>query len=348
MKHIFKIISFCLLFISLFIYFVPPFAYKYPIPTGTYCVGNQLHHNNFNINLFYPSNASIQQKFIYRPSYIQTIREALANKTHTPQFIWNILIPNLYPYIQSYAQIAQSSSNFPVILMLPGMAGIGLNLMLPTELASHGYIVCAIEPPEDIIITLFPDGKKIFLNSDLQQAINQNDRTKIYQYRNQAHEKWTAYINKTINYLETINNDLSSLFYKRLDLDRIGLLGYSHGGAVALDYCQKHKRVKAGINMDGWTKTYNSTDPLKVPFLLLIGQKGGIIDIPQINELIANNKYKNFVTKIIQDATHGSFGDGILTPWPWTYILGPQTHNAQKTKTKIQHAIISFLNQSLK
>jgi len=364
MQKLFKIISFIILGLIcaslLFIYFCP-LSSRYSMPAGKYCVGNQLLYfkdhenkyqlnkiNEFNVDVFYPSNATIQQKFTYRPDYYNAIKNIYAQKTHIPYFIVNLLMPDLQPYAQPNAPIIQNSTKFPVIITLPGIGGSGINVMLPTELASQGYIVCAIEPPADILVTIFPDGKQIHLDQTLQNAIKKSDRKTIYEYRDQAHARWINYINMTIDQLQKLNNDPASIWYQRLDLDHVGLLGHSHGGAVALDYCQKYSRCKAGINLDGWTKTYNVPDSFKTPFLLLMGQHGGIIDIPQVKDLIENNKRPDFQAITIQGAYHGSFGDGILTPWPWNYIFGESLKNPEKIRLEINNDIVHFFDRYLK
>jgi dienelactone hydrolase len=47
-------------------------------------------------------------------------------------------------------------------------------------------------------------------------------------------------------------NDPTGRFTGRLDLTRIGALGYSFGGAVAFAAARHDPRVRAVLNMDGW------------------------------------------------------------------------------------------------
>jgi pimeloyl-ACP methyl ester carboxylesterase len=46
--------------------------------------------------------------------------------------------------------------------------------------------------------------------------------------------------------------DSNSRFRGRLDLDRLGVVGYSLGGAIALQLCWRDDRLKAAVNIDGW------------------------------------------------------------------------------------------------
>jgi hypothetical protein len=48
-------------------------------------------------------------------------------------------------------------------------------------------------------------------------------------------------------------NEIGSgdFFSGRLKLNRLGMLGYSFGGAVAAEVCWKDKRFRAGVDLDG-------------------------------------------------------------------------------------------------
>lgn len=367
MKKIFKIIIFIILTIIIacfvFIYFCPLMR-PYPIPTGKYAVGNQLLHlidsenkydldkiNEFNVDIFYPSTSTEKKQFLYRPKQIAAINDTvisfLSNGNTIKKIFWNLFLHDAYPYVQPQAEMP--TIKFPIIIYLPGIAAYDMHALYLSELASHGYVVCAIEPPYDTAITVFPDGRHITLDQELCQAQQENNRDFIYQYRNQAHIRWSKYIDMTIDKLSKLNNEPKSMWYQCFDLDHIGILGHSHGGAVALDYCQKNKRCNAGINMDGWTKTYNSTNAFNTPFLLMIGQHGGIIEISQIKDFINNNQRPNFQAPIIQDANHESFNDNILTStWPWNYCFDNHLSNPEKTRMEINANIVNFFNKYLK
>ncbi len=369
-----KIIAISFILIAFALYFSLPMISKYPKPTGMYAVGHQLFHfqavafqamagtkdeantyqpdqfQEFNVDIFYPSSENEDQKFAYRPEYITAINQILAQhaseKMLLPEFVWKLLLPSTYEiYAKPNAQIVQEE--FPVIVYLPGIGGVGPDILYLEELASHGYIVCSIQPPADIAVTLFPDGRKVLLDQDLKKAIAKNDREFIYHYRDTAHKRWSHYIEITFDKLTKMNVDQNSPWHHRLDLKKFGVFGCSQGGAVALDFCQKHSLCKAGIDMDGWTKTYNSPVSFTTPFLILIGQKGGIIDIPAVHELAENNKRSDFFKIIIDDARHSAFVDDILLKKPWSYLFG-QTGDIEKIRKLISYEIVTFFGRYLK
>ena len=58
-------------------------------------------------------------------------------------------------------------------------------------------------------------------------------------------------------------------FKRKLDLDRLGVIGHSVGGAVAYDMAINNRRVKAAINLDGVVYVTPASNRRIAPFLML-------------------------------------------------------------------------------
>ncbi len=341
-------------------YLFCPIFNDLPRPSGVYSVGNVLYHwkggdtlglsgkrNEFNVDIFYPSANDNNNKplYAYQPALMYAFEVVKAKDSYVPQFVWHCLLSNTHTYTKPNVPLATTESVYPVLLYLPGIGGEDLHNVLLEELASHGYIICAIEPPYDTAVTAFPGGEIIPIDSTLKKAMDESNRDTIYAYRNQAHERWNKYIEFTIAKLQALNHDESSMFYQKLDLGHLGLMGVSHGGAVVTDFCANNKLCKAGINMDGWTKTYNSTRAFSTPFLFLTGQGGGM---PEMQELFNNNKRPDFKHVAISGAEHGGFSDLILMKWPWVIFFGIVTQNADEVGKRKAQEIISFFDTYLR
>ena len=54
-----------------------------------------------------------------------------------------------------------------------------------------------------------------------------------------------------------------------LDLDRVGIMGYSIGGAVASETAVRDPRFRAAVNLDGWQFSKAAADGVNRPFLLM-------------------------------------------------------------------------------
>ena len=135
------------------------------------------------------------------------------------------------------APLLSGVQKLPIVLFSPGWKGhLTQNSVQFEMLASHGFVVVSIEHP--------PAEK---LPVDFDPSLPEN--LKEYPLEARVRAEDMAYV---IDELEDINRmDTESLFTARLDLSRVGMFGYSFGGAVATEACWLDDRLKAGINMDG-------------------------------------------------------------------------------------------------
>lgn len=93
--------------------------------------------------------------------------------------------------------------------------------------------------------------------------------------------------------------------------------------------------------MDGWTKTYNSTESFTTPFLFMLSEHGYM---PEMQLLFDNNQRTTFRKLIITNANHDSFTDGILLKWPLSLLSKKQATTIRKN---INKNIIQFFNTYL-
>ena len=153
----------------------------------------------------------------------------------------------------------QRRGGWPVVLFSPGF-GVerGLYTGLTEDLASHGYVVVAIDHPHDAAIVEFPDGHVVIPASqmDIQRAL-------------------TVRVADTRFVLtELARLARSGVFAGRLDLGRIGMFGHSLGGAAAASTMLVDRRVRAGADLDGLLFGQVRTSGLSRPFLLMNGEPG--------------------------------------------------------------------------
>lgn len=178
-------------------------------------------------------------------------------------------LDNILTFAQKDAPLAQSQETFPVILYSHGL-GVGIrddNTALCEELASHGYIVVGISHPYASYVVRYHDGEEVF-NTIHTENLPYKKRQELAA---REIDIWTVDSQDIIDYLEALNEKQNNnTFFKVLDLNSIGALGHSFGGATAAQLCRRDSRCKAGINMDG--KLYGSgpTAPFHKPFMFLL------------------------------------------------------------------------------
>lgn len=73
-----------------------------------------------------------------------------------------------------------------------------------------------------------------------------------------------------IDQIEKLNSGaIESQFQGRIDLNHMGAMGHSFGGATAFNTTYLDHRIKAGINMDGSLYEVENRDVIKKPFMFI-------------------------------------------------------------------------------
>lgn len=344
-------------------HFTPIFN-PHPPLTGPYAVGirsytfidasRPMHENSAHepralpVDIYYPAHGDKTATYPYKPTYYKALADYYARHSILPQFVTQLLLHNITSHAAPDAPINDDKATYPVILF---SSGIGSSMTYATyleDLASAGYIVVDVQHPYDVDVCVFPDGKVIEIDTEFKAAIKKTDREFIYPYRGRAHWIWLADVQHALTRLEQLNNDPAFDFYHKLDLNRIGSLGHSHGGAVMIDLVKHDVRIKAGINMDGWTKTANTLEGFNKPFMFLLNDTSGN-DRPelQLYENMKNANNHDASSIIIHGAGHTAFSDYIQLKWPLQKLIGVAHGDATKIRTQIQDAMRTFFNRYL-
>ncbi|HZT43067.1 MAG TPA: hypothetical protein VFA07_12940 [Chthonomonadaceae bacterium] len=150
------------------------------------------------------------------------------------------------------ARIAPGHKAFLVLVFSPGFGEYSLTYTAVLEdLASHGYVVAAVDHPYDTSCVVFPDGRTIpFAQAQFDAAAKKPEGVVNYQIAQipirAADMRFV--LDQLIRYDKTPG--LGAPFAGRLDLRRIGAFGHSVGGMGAARLCQIDPRVRAGMNQD--------------------------------------------------------------------------------------------------
>jgi predicted dienelactone hydrolase len=165
-------------------------------------------------------------------------------------------------YAQENAKIAKGPKTFPVVLFSPGAFGTSFQYSSAIEdLASHGYIVAAIEHTSETFGVAFPDGK-----------VHNYSETRIPKEwippPGATREEYQGYVDAwnrhcvdvrardesfVIDKLIELNKGVSrrTQFFGRLDLAHLAAMGHSRGGWSSIVSCRRDSRIKACVNEDG-------------------------------------------------------------------------------------------------
>lgn len=170
------------------------------------------------------------------------------------------------------APILRSGGKLPVLLFT-GPNNRFQNTFQTEELASHGYLVVALDHPYSSDLVGFPDGRvtgrrkeNIFLDFGTPERLEASRqgvtvdlavRVADVEFVIECLEEWQC------PYSE---NQIAG----HIDTTRIGVFGHSFGGAVAAEVCTRSPKVRGGINMDGWLFGKAQTAGVSKPFLFMV------------------------------------------------------------------------------
>ncbi|MBE9191164.1 hypothetical protein IQ230_12525 [Gloeocapsopsis crepidinum LEGE 06123] len=226
------------------------------------------------------------------------------------------------------------ASRYPVIVFLPGFGATPkFYTRQLEELASHGYVVVAINPTYEAPV-LFPDGQVITQSStfDFSSANSETEQ----QVFNQAVKIRAEDVSFVLNQLERINTkDPQGLLTGRLDLSRVAIFGHSLGGDTAIEAMKRDRRLKAGINMDGGSYgsffSSGNKDSLNCP-LMVMSHDGADEALQTFYQRLGANAYR----LMIEGTKHTTFMDfGSILP-------AFSAHSTTQEKSQITQAIGSI------
>lgn len=186
---------------------------------------------------------------------------------------------------------------FPIVLYNPGAGNPHFGGTYQSEvLASHGYIVVAIGHTGLTGIVRFPDGTEytprpdapgFSLPREQMVGLNEVEQFEARKRNAQTHimPLHVADVSFVLDQLTALNDDQDSPLYHHLDLQKIGALGFSLGGALSLQVARDDPRVKAAVNLDGWLYTDVTETGLSKPVLMIHNSAPNDLEPPDRREL---------------------------------------------------------------
>lgn len=333
-----------------------------PQPTGSYNVGistyflkNVSYYSNKKsrsllVHIYYPSIKTQHKYPPYLSNTMHLYKEKLAHKYKTEDIEYLDMINDwAMPNTPIYAE----SSPFPILFFSPGfLMAAQLYSSLIEEMASHGYVVVAINHTDACWPVMFPDGSSPAILPEFENVFSNKERSCL-QIFDMVQEIWIKDIECVLFWLH--NQTLT----KSLDLSRMGIFGHSFGGSTATEVVRKNNNFKAMANLDGVLFGPNWDKPFEIPSLFVGAGKqftheqiiNAGLTIEQFDSLLARHskkvfdKLKNnsfYVT--IKNADHASFADSKLIKSPLSKNSSYHLGNIKITRT----LLIDFFNHYLK
>lgn len=268
-------------------------------------------------------------------------------------------------------EYAGGDNTCPLVVFSHGSFGTReSNVVQYRELASHGYVVCAIEHTYQSLGTTGPDGERAGLDSGYRrQLMRSNDDTP--EQRTELTElfrEWMSVRTADIGFvLDTVISRADAGeggVYRLVDTSRIGLMGHSMGGAAALAVGRMRDDVSAVIALEapfmGDVQGVDASGdfvwdaaPYPVPLLSVYTSSAWpILDTsPQYaqNSAVLRDNRADTQDIFLEGAGHMTLTDLVYAMPPLCLLFGQNLFfDADKYEADINAAYVEFLDEYLK
>lgn len=149
------------------------------------------------------------------------------------------------------AALSPAHERYPIVLSFPGWSGtLRDTTTFAQDLASRGFIVAGVDYSDpacqgatDAAHSYAATNMDFSSGASFERTVGVANR-KIMTVADTAPH--------VVDALEKLDRLETSAFHGRLDLHRIGVAGYSLGGAIAVEASSRDPRLRAAVNIDGW------------------------------------------------------------------------------------------------
>ncbi|MFI5983674.1 alpha/beta hydrolase family protein [Streptomyces sp. NPDC051555] len=276
----------------------------------------------------------------------RTVSRALARGVGLPDFLVDG-VPRARTRSVFDAPVAGGGGRFPVVLFSPGSGGVRTqNTAWAEELASHGYVVAALDHPYDSAAVVLADGRTI-------EAVTESSGDRDEDAELAA--RWTAVRAADLGFVRTRlerldrpdQGESADPLTGRLDTGRVAVAGHSIGGAAALQAARQDRRFGAVIDLDGYPHGPDSP-ALAQPTLALTQAITSGTDpryLPRLTVALRLNTATSY-RLTVTGAAHLTFMDGPLYLPPVPSVVG--SLGRTRSPRVVAATTLAFLDATLR
>ncbi len=224
------------------------------------------------------------------------------------------------------APVSAAQTAYPVLIFEPGLGPtVSDYTTLLEDLASHGYVIIAVNPTYSSAAVVFADGH-IVEQSTAGGIPDNASVAETAQIAGRLVQVWAGDMIFAMDQAQRLNADPDSAFAGRLDLNRIGVFGHSFGGAAAAEACHLDTRCTAGADLDGYPYGDVVQTGLAQPFLFVWSAGNDSSDVHYKQALRDIDAIYSRLTTGYQITIHGArhfnFTDNAVEFAPVLKVLG--------------------------
>ncbi len=252
------------------------------------------------VRVWYP--ASETSGFTARPYFSKAeVNSSAGDLFSNAYFLQYLKFSETNSYVNAPLTETKAGRKFPTVFYSHGyMSFAGQNTVLMEELASHGYVVYAVQHTYESQPTVFPNGdieetitsasptngeaiehstaiKKAYTGHTLSERYEGSITSRAEAIQSKAHIETVSagiWLDDRIFVLDELARGNVPKFVEEIvrasDFNRTAQIGMSFGGSTSGALCMKDKRCAAAVNLDG--RDFHGTpfaENIPVPFLML-------------------------------------------------------------------------------
>lgn len=293
---------------------------SFPAPTGPYSVGvTELHlidpdradpwdagrRRELMIQIWYPAEGSTSPPAPWMPLGGQEAQHVYLTELGVPQGSWTLGLSHSREDLPARTDIGR----FPILLNSPGMGDTtGWSTAQAEDLASHGYVVVAMNHTHEAFAVHFPDGRieRTVVPLDSPQEVLRDLLlpTRVADTRFVL-DRLAAYV---AGQPSDLGNTLPAHLAENMDLSHVGMFGHSLGGSTTTQALHDDPRIRAGVNLDGPILGSVADDGIDRPLLMLASESSPWFGKPGWEPYWRNNTGSKLPLRV-SGTEHMSFCD---------------------------------------
>jgi predicted dienelactone hydrolase len=339
-----------------------------PEPTGPYQVGTRTFYlvdasrqeiyagktgepRRLMLQVWYPANPAPGSRPAAWMPHAEIIAPAIAKYLGLPAFsLDHLVLARTHAFTE--APLDSSAAPYPLLIYVHGWNGFrAVATHQMEELASHGYVVAALDHTYGSIVTVLPDGQVAYNNPNA--LIENGSELQLQQSARRLVEQWVDDIDFALAQLAEMNGgEKAAGLAGAIDLERIGIFGHSIGGGATIQFCSQDSRCKAGLTQDAWMAPVSAAAMergVSQPFLFLFSEawlsphnNAGLF------EQFYAHAFRSDGVLTILGTSHYDFTDlpGMSPIASWIHLKGPL--NGKRVMRIIDDYDLAFFNLHLK
>ncbi len=207
------------------------------------------------------------------------------------------MLPSVHLWYPAQIDLPGGGESFPLLIYYPGWQGMEIeNHALIGNLASHGYVVAGVTYPLKTREMSADDFTRLVRHLDEPM-----DHSSEAAYRRTVRIATSRVERRARDAIAIVDElarrrDADEAFARRLDFDRVGIFGFSLGGAVAAEAATYDRRFRAAVNIDGrhWGRALETG--VSQPYLF-IGQELRQPGAAQLESMDAEIRYNALLNR---------------------------------------------------